>query len=70
GAQVAGAIKALAPPKKEDKPSSSTSKEITSYKDVAVNETALEQSLEYFENPVTEDIMYIDDEDLSLPNAD
>ncbi|MCH80518.1 hypothetical protein A2U01_0001287, partial [Trifolium medium] len=60
------------PPKKEDKPSSSgnSSKEITSYKDVAVNETALEQALEYFENPVTEKIIYIDDDDLTLPNID
>ncbi|MCI22773.1 hypothetical protein A2U01_0043949, partial [Trifolium medium] len=51
------------PPKNEDKPS-------TSYKDIAVNETALEQTLEYFENPVTEKIIFIDNEDLTLSNID
>ncbi|MCH88417.1 hypothetical protein A2U01_0009303 [Trifolium medium] len=59
-----------APPKKEDKPSSSnTSGKIISYKDITVNESATDNNFEYFEIPVTEKIMYIDDEDLSLPNT-
>ncbi|MCI40616.1 hypothetical protein A2U01_0061849, partial [Trifolium medium] len=68
--QLAGATNSRGttlPPKKEDNKSSSSedsSKKIISYKDIAVNETALEQALEYFENPVSEKIMYIDNEDL------
>ncbi|CAJ2643632.1 unnamed protein product [Trifolium pratense] len=59
-----------APPKKEDQPSSSSnSNKIISYKEVMVNEPQ-EQNLEYFENPVTEKIIYIDDEDLSLTHND
>ncbi|MCH96539.1 hypothetical protein A2U01_0017526, partial [Trifolium medium] len=61
-----------APPKKEDKIplSDSSSSKIISYKEVAVNDTASEQNLEYFENPITEKIIYIDDEDLTLTNVD
>jgi hypothetical protein len=59
-----------APPKKEEKPSSSSSSgKIISYKDMTVNEPQ-EQAFEYFENPVTEKIIYIDDEDLSLTHND
>ncbi|XP_045802470.1 uncharacterized protein LOC123896070 [Trifolium pratense] len=57
-----------APPKKEDQPSSS-SKKIISYKDIIVNESK-EQASEYFENPVTEKIIHIDEEDLSLTRND
>ncbi|MCI11069.1 hypothetical protein A2U01_0032168, partial [Trifolium medium] len=43
-----------APPKKEDKASSSgESSKIISYKDMAVNDTTTEQNLEYFENPTS-----------------
>ncbi|MCH99698.1 hypothetical protein A2U01_0020713, partial [Trifolium medium] len=57
-----------APPKKEDKPSSSG--KIISYKEMAVNESAAENNNEYFENPVSEKIIYIDDEDLTLTHMD
>ncbi|CAJ2679619.1 unnamed protein product [Trifolium pratense] len=57
-----------APPKKEDQPSSSSNK-IISYKEIMVNESK-EQASEYFENPVTEKIIHIDDEDLSLTHND
>ncbi|CAJ2670994.1 unnamed protein product [Trifolium pratense] len=57
-----------APPKKEDQPSSSSNKMI-SYKEIMVNEPK-EQASEYFENPVTEKIIHIDDEDLSLTSID
>jgi hypothetical protein len=36
---------------------------------MAINESQ-EQAFEYFENPVTEKIMYIDEEDLSLTHND
>lgn len=53
--------------KKEDIPSSSSNKS-TFYKEVAVNNLPQEQ-LDYFENPVTEKIMYIDEEDIKInPN--
>ncbi|MCI33366.1 hypothetical protein A2U01_0054583, partial [Trifolium medium] len=74
--QLAGATNSRGttlPPKKEDNKSSSSedsSKKIISYKDVAVNETTHEQALEYFENPVSEKIMHLDNEDLTLPNID
>ncbi|MCI49324.1 hypothetical protein A2U01_0070568, partial [Trifolium medium] len=37
---------------------------------MAANDATLEQTPEYFENPVTEKIIYIDNEDLTLPNMD
>ncbi|MCI06719.1 hypothetical protein A2U01_0027779, partial [Trifolium medium] len=40
-------------PKKEDIPSSSKSNKIISYKDMATNDATLEQTLEYFENPIS-----------------
>ncbi|CAK8533945.1 unnamed protein product [Lathyrus sativus] len=53
--------------KREDIASSSSNK-TTSYKEVAVNNPPQEQ-MDYFENPVTEKIMYIDDEDIKInPN--
>ncbi|CAK8565449.1 unnamed protein product [Lathyrus sativus] len=53
--------------KKEDIASSSSNK-TNSYKEVAVNNPPQEQ-MDYFENPVTEKIMYIDDEDMKInPN--
>ncbi|CAK8530890.1 unnamed protein product [Lathyrus sativus] len=53
--------------KKEDIASSSSNK-TTSYKEVAVNNPPQEK-MDYFENPVTEKIMYIDDEDMKInPN--
>ncbi|CAL5204552.1 unnamed protein product [Lathyrus oleraceus] len=53
--------------KKEDIPSSSSNKS-TSYKEIAVNNPPQEQ-LDYFENPVTEKIMYIEEEDIKInPN--
>ncbi|WJX71173.1 hypothetical protein P8452_55195 [Trifolium repens] len=59
-----------APPKKEEKSSSSSySSKIISYKDMTI-EGSQEQTFEYFENPVTEKIMYIDEEDLSLTHND
>jgi hypothetical protein len=66
-----GKLKQLpAPPKKEEKSSSSSSSsKIISYKDMAINESQ-EQAFEYFENPITEKIMYIDEEDLSLTHND
>ncbi|CAK8561796.1 unnamed protein product [Lathyrus sativus] len=53
--------------KKEDIASSSSNK-TTSFKEVAVNNPPQEQ-MDYFENPVTEKIMYIDDEGIKInPN--
>ncbi|CAK8563260.1 unnamed protein product [Lathyrus sativus] len=53
--------------KREDIASSSSNK-TTSYKEVAVNNPPQEQ-MDYFENPVTEKIIYIDDEDIKInPN--
>ncbi|CAK8565451.1 unnamed protein product [Lathyrus sativus] len=53
--------------KKEDIASSSSNK-TTSYKEIAVNNPPQEQ-MDYFENLVTEKIMYIDDEDIKInPN--
>ncbi|CAK8578290.1 unnamed protein product [Lathyrus sativus] len=46
----------------------SSSNKTTSYKEVAVN-NPLQEQMNYFENPVTEKIMYIDDEDMNInPN--
>src|ERR1051325_3925890 len=64
-----GNVQQLPTSKKEDIPSSSSSKKIISYKEIAVNDSPQEQVSDYFENPVTEKIMYIDDEDLKInPN--
>lgn len=53
--------------KREDIPSSSSNKS-TSYKEVTVNNPPQEQ-LDYFENPITKKIMYIDEEDIKInPN--
>ena len=55
-----------APPKKEDIPSSSSSK-TNSYKEAATNEAPTEK--EYLENPITENIMYLEEEDIQMtPN--
>lgn len=51
---------------KEEASSSSVKSKIISYKQA----TQEESSQEYFENPIVETIMYIDDEDLSLNNSD
>lgn len=58
--------------KKEDIPSSSSSssKKIISYKEITVNDPPQEQVTDYFENPVTEKIMYIDDEDIQINPSD
>ena len=56
------------PSKKEDIPSSSSSSKIISYKDIIVSEVP--QELEYFENPITEHILYIEDEDLQMTTTD
>jgi hypothetical protein len=53
-------------PSKKDEASSSSSSKIISYKQIAVEESPQEKISEFFENPVTQDVMYIDDEDLSL----
>ncbi|CAL5191197.1 unnamed protein product [Lathyrus oleraceus] len=50
--------------RREDIPSSSSNKSIF-YKEVAVNNSPQEQ-LDYLENPVTEKIMYIDEEDIKI----
>ncbi|KAL1823347.1 hypothetical protein ACET3Z_010125 [Daucus carota] len=54
-----------APPKKEDIPSSSS--KTMSFKEAAISETPPDQ--EYFENPITEKILYLEEEDiLMIPN--
>lgn len=53
--------------KKEDNASSSGTK-TSSYAEAMVNNQPQDQPQEYLENPVTEDIMHIDDEDLSITN--
>ena len=54
-----------APPKKEDIPSSSS--KTMSFKEAAISETPPDQ--EYFENPITENILYLEEEDILMtPN--
>lgn len=55
------------PSKRDEVSSSSSTNKTISYKQVAVEESPQER---VFKNPVTETIMYIDDEDLSLTNND
>jgi hypothetical protein len=57
-------------PKKDEASSSYSTNKIISYKQVAVEESPQERVSEFFENLVTETIMYIDEEDLSLTNND
>jgi len=55
-------------PKKEEASSSNSQNKIISYKEVAINDPPQEQVSEYFENPVTEKIMYIEHDDINLAN--
>ena len=53
---------------KEETSSSNSQNKIISYREVAINDPPQEQVSEYFENPVTEKIMFIEHDDINLAN--